>query len=329
MKLTAYLARQKTALALWAVTLALFWLLGWLYALPVEPLAYPSALSVVIGLLVLTADYLKTARRCRDVERVARDPAEALPRLPEPADEFEAAYQTALHTMAKRQAATENAARAAHDDELDYFTLWAHQIKTPLAALRLLLQSEPGAAQRAEWEAELLRIEQYVGMVLGYLRLHSDSNDLVLSRIALDPVLCRAIRQFARLFLLKKLTLRYEGTSAFAVTDAKWLGFIVEQLLSNAIKYTPPGGTITLDAGDGYVTVKDTGIGIAPEDLPRIFEKGYTGCNGRAEPGATGLGLYLSATAARKLGAALTAESEPGHGAEFTLLFPNPPSLYE
>lgn len=105
-------------------------------------------------------------------------------------------------------------------------------------------------------------------MVLGYLRLGSETNDLVLAKTPLDPVVRQSLRRFARMFILKKLTLVYNGTDAAPVTDAKWVGFILEQLLSNAVKYTPAGGTVTVLADGRMLTVADTGAGIRPEDLP-------------------------------------------------------------
>ena len=126
------------------------------------------------------------------------------------------------------------------EDLTDYYTLWAHQIKTPIAAARLLLQEDPGAVS-GEVEVELLKIEQYVEMVLGYLRLDSDSTDYVFRDTDLDDLVRQAVRKFARMFILKKITLDLRETGRHVVTDGKWLSFVVEQVLSNALKYTPPG----------------------------------------------------------------------------------------
>ena len=118
----------------------------------------------------------------------------------------------------------------------------------------------------------------------------------------------------------KKLRLVYEPVGRSALTDEKWLSFVLEQVLSNAIKYTSEGGvTIRLDEPLTLV-VEDTGIGVAPEDLPRIFERGYTGLNGRADKSATGIGLYLCRAVMRKLGHEIAAESEPGRGTRIRLM---------
>jgi hypothetical protein len=167
--------------------------------------------------------------------------------------------------------------------------------------------------------AELFRIEQYVEMVLSYIRLGSSQNDFVIKQYELDDIIRQAVRKFAPQFVHERIRLIYEPVSTHVVTDEKWLLFIIEQIISNAIKYSP-NGTVTIAVSDKQVlSVSDTGIGIAPEDLPRIFEKGFTGYNGRADKKATGLGLYLCRQAAEKLGIRIWAESMPGAGSTFYL----------
>ena len=184
--------------------------------------------------------------------------------------------------------------------------------------MQMTLQGEDTPEHRA-LEAELFRVRQYAEMALTYLRLGEGASDLLIRPVALDGVIRQAVRKYAALFVQKRLTLAYEPTDAVALTDEKWLSFILEQLLDNAVKYTPTGGvTITVTAGK-VLQVADTGIGVAAEDLPRIFEKGFTGYNGRADKTATGLGLYLCRQAADKLHHRLWAESEPGRGSVFCL----------
>jgi hypothetical protein len=141
----------------------------------------------------------------------------------------------------------------------------------------------------------------------------------VIQEYELDDIIRQAVRKFAPQFVHGRIRLVYEPVSVRVLTDEKWLLFLIEQLLSNAIKYTPKG-TVTITVSPGKVlTVSDTGIGIAPEDLPRIFEKGFTGYNGRADKKATGLGLYLCKQTADKLGIRLWALSKPGEGSAFFL----------
>ncbi len=192
----------------------------------------------------------------------------------------------------------------------DYYTLWAHQIKTPIAAMRLLFQEEP----RPELEGELLKIEQYVEMVLGYLRLGSDTTDYVLRSCDLDGLIRQSIRKYARLFILKKISLDFRETGKTVLTDEKWLAFVVEQILSNSLKYTPEGGRIRIYGDGETLVIADSGIGIQPEDLPRVFEKGFTGYNGREDKKSTGIGLYLCSQVMDRLNHGVSIASRPGQG---------------
>ena len=143
---------------------------------------------------------------------------------------------------------------------------------------------------------EVFRIEQYVDMVLQYLRLDSTAKDLVLQRCQLDAVVRQTVRKYAKLFILKKIQLVFQETKWEVLSDEKWLCFLLEQLLSNALKYTPEGGKISIFLdGETNLVIADTGIGIAPEDLPRVFEKGFTGNNGRMDKKPTGIALPLPA----------------------------------
>ena len=152
------------------------------------------------------------------------------------------------------------------------------------------------------------------------VRLDSDSSDFLLRRCDLDAILRPAVRKFAPQFIRRHLTLRYEPVGKTVLTDEKWLGFVIEQVLSNAVKYTPEGGTVTVSCTDApALLISDTGIGVEPEDLPRVFEQGFTGYNGRADKKATGLGLYLCRRVCRKLGHTIAMDSRVGEGTTVTI----------
>ena len=151
-------------------------------------------------------------------------------------------------------------------------------------------------------------------MVLAYLRLDAGSTDYVLREYELDPIVRGAVKRFSAEFIERRLALDFHPTGARVLTDEKWLSFVLEQLLSNALKYTPAGSVSVYREGEATLCIADTGIGIAPEDLPRIFEPGFTGLNGRADKRASGLGLYLCRRVCENLGHRITAESEPGKG---------------
>ena len=236
----------------------------------------------------------------------------ALP-LPPARGLLEEDYQTLLQAVCRDRArlAAENESRFR--ELTDYYSLWVHQIKTPIAAMDLLLQ-EDDSPHRGELEMELLKIGQYVEMVLSYLRLDSDSTDYVLREYPLDDILRQAVRKFAKMFILKKITLDFQETGKTVLTDEKWLLFVVEQVLSNALKYTPAGGTIRIYGDGATVVIADNGIGIREEDQARVFEKGFTGYNGRADKKSTGIGLYLCRQVMDRLNHGISLTSRPGQG---------------
>ena len=237
--------------------------------------------------------------------------------LPEPWPGVEEEYQSLL-TILRRQCGALSVENAeSQQNMVDYYTLWAHQIKTPIAAMKLLCQ-EVDSGRGREMTAELLRVEQYVEMVLHYLRLESESTDYVIRETEIDPLLRQAARRYAPLFIRSRVALQLEETGLRVLTDGKWLGFVVEQLLSNAVKYAP-GGSVRVYAEGETLRVADNGIGIAPEDLPRVFERGYTGKNGRLERRSTGIGLFLCREVCRRLGHGITITSRPGEGTEVRL----------
>ncbi len=224
-------------------------------------------------------------------------------------EDYNAIIQTILVNY-KNQCAKAEASRL---DMMDYYSTWVHQIKTPIAAMRMKLQLEDTDSNRALL-TDLFHIEQYVEMVLCYIRLDSESTDFVLKKYNIDWILKESIHKYAGEFVHKRLSLEYKPINRQVLTDEKWLSFIVEQVLSNAIKYTNKGSVTILLNDEDILIIRDTGIGISSEDLPRIFEKGYTGYNGRLHKKSTGLGLYLSKKAANKLSCRMWVESELGKG---------------
>ena len=283
-----------------------------LYHLPLAAVWYPSALCLLLGLFVLLLDFRKVRARHLALRQLLAGLPELPERLPPAASVPEEDYRALVTALGEEHRRLQTQTDSRYRDMLDYYTLWAHQIKTPIASMRLTLQQEDSALAR-QLTQELSRAEQYVEMVMVYLRL-TDGSDFVLRECALDAIVRQAVRRFAGEFISRRLRLRYEPLNETCVTDEKWLLFVVEQVLSNALKYTRTGEiSITMEHPKTLV-IRDTGIGIAPEDLPRIFEKGYTGYNGRGDQKASGLGLYLCRTICKKLGHSISALSAPGEG---------------
>lgn len=292
---------------------AVFAVVLFLSGLPAEPVRYAALLCAVGGVVCALPGYLQYRRRYKAAELVLQGLPEAVDRLRAPSGAVEEAYDAALRRLCAMLAKSETDRQRQRIENADYFTMWIHQIKTPIAAMQLILREQDDARSR-ELLAELFRIDQYAEMALTYARLESPTTDLVLRRCAVEPIVRSVVRQYAGQFVRRHVALRCEIEPVCALTDEKWLAFILGQLLSNAVKYTE-NGTVTVRVTKELVlSVSDTGIGIAPEDLPRIFEKGFTGYNGRAGRKSTGLGMYLSRCAAEKLGHRISVQSAPGQG---------------
>ncbi len=315
--LSAYLREKRRTLLGFMLFLVIFGVVYDLYAAAWEAYFYAAGLCVLTGLTAAAVQFVRFCRRYGERRVKAAAVEQEYMSLPTPETLAEADYQAMVAELGRRCRELSTAFETERQDSLDYYTTWVHQIKTPIAVMEMILRCEDTEEHRA-LSAELFRIEQYVEMALSYIRLGS-ANDLVLQEYPLDGLIRQSIRKYAPQFIRQKLRLTYEPTDVTVLTDEKWLCFILEQLLSNAVKYTRQGGVTIEVSPEKVLTIRDTGIGIAPEDLPRIFEKGFTGYNGRADKKSTGLGLYLCRQAADKLGIRITAASEPGAGTAVSL----------
>ena len=312
MSMGKYLKQRRKWLLLLACCVLVFAVSFLLYHLPLAAVLYPSVLCAALVLGWFLADYRKQREKKKRLTHLAALPDDLTERLEEAPGSLEEAYETIIRNLSQREQDFRREQQRREADRADYYTTWVHQIKTPIASMYLSLENEDSPLSRSLGE-ELQRIEQYVQMVLTYQRLDSVDTDYVFRECPVDPLVKGALRKFAAQFIRKGIRLDYTPTQKSVVTDEKWLSFVVEQLLSNALKYTPQG-TVSIYLEADCLCIRDTGIGIAPEDLPRIFERGYTGCNGRSDKKASGLGLYLCRRICNNLGHALTAESTPGVG---------------
>ena len=287
---------------------------AFLYDIPAEPVIYGGILCTLIMLLFFWDGYCKYARRREMLLQILNNSFLEEKMFPEPFDETEKLYQEIVKNFNSLRMKAEGGKRRFYEELTDYYTMWVHQIKTPISALRLLLQENKEENKAAL--SELFKIEQYVEMVLGYLRTEDISADMSFQEYELDRLIKEQIHKYARIFVGKKLTLHYEGVKECVLTDGKWLGFVIGQIFSNALKYTKQGGISVYMSPDRAHTlvIEDTGMGIRQEDLPRVFEKGFTGHNGREDNRSTGIGLYLCVKIMKKLNHEITIESTPGKG---------------
>lgn len=224
-------------------------------------------------------------------------------------------------TLALRAAKEEEA--AAKRQQLDYYTVWAHQIKTPIAACTLLLDELPDSTLRRELDTELFKIKQYTDYVLHYLRVETFHQDLIPKAVSLRAVVNELLKKYSIFFIRKQLRLELHISEQFVFfSDEKWLSILIEQLLSNCLKYTPTGQTILIYQLGRQLVIGDTGIGIRPEDRHRVFERSFTGYNGHSASVSSGLGLYLAGVIAKRLHIHIHLSSEPSVGTLYSLTLP-------
>lgn len=280
-----------------------------LFEMPLITVLYPVVLSILILLIVGFIDYKLMVYKHNQLKQESFSETQNL---------LERDYQEIIEKLREEEKIHTRKTTSDYNNMVEYYTVWAHQIKTPIASMRLALQSEDSDFAR-RLGGDLNRIEEYVEMVLTFLRLDSDSTDYVLKEINLDDIIRPSIRKFSRDFILKKLSMDFKPTEKNVLTDEKWLAFVIEQVISNAVKYTSTGGIKIYMEDQSCLCIEDTGIGIAAEDLPRIFENGYTGFNGREDKRASGIGLYLCRRICENLGHKITAESVQGVGTKIKI----------
>lgn len=326
-----------------------------------QDVVYAAVLDAMIIIITVLAGFLGYSSKVKALSNALERPVEEQAQLPEATDDVEILYHRLLENQSIARSESESSAAIRQSQMRDYYSMWVHQIKTPISAMKLLLEAEReelgqlicddeqsqchigdmtggniGAALKqqaaltelsdnvASFEDELFRIEEYVSMALQYQRVSSTENDFVLEKVSVDGVIRDTIKKYAKIMIRRHIGINYSGTGQEVYTDGKWLAFMLEQILSNAIKYTPQG-VVTIETAEEkdrfFITIKDTGIGIKAEDLPRVFEKGYTGYNGHADKKATGIGLYLCRQMADKLGHTIRMESEIGKGTKVWIGF--------
>ncbi len=308
--------------------------------IPLAEIGYGIFISLFLLLILLIFDAMRYYRHYQKVKELEHTIMLSADRMPETMDLLETEYQKLLRILSDEYAGVQSRAAEKQKNMQEYYAMWVHQVKTPIAALRLLLQNKNDEGKMTEELSELFGIEQYVEMALQYQRLDSETTDFVFETTDLDEIIRTSVKKYARQFIAKKISLSYEPVGVAVITDKKWLSFVIEQVISNAVKYTKTGSIkIYLEDGDGTMSVplqknshgkgdseengstnsvrlviEDTGIGIRAEDLPRICEMGYTGCNGHGGQHSSGIGLYLCSRILKKLGHTFSITSKEGEG---------------
>lgn len=316
----SYIKKNLKIYLLLIVFIFIFILIFYLYNLPFEALFYSGSLCFVVTLIASIIEYNNYRKSYIDLKYLESNILNSMEDLPRSLDIRVEYYQKIierLHNEVERLKIEDN---KKMEDLADYYSMWIHQIKTPIAAINFLLDNEEIDVKA--FRQELFKIERYVEMVLTYIRLGSETSDYVITSINLDEVVRENIKKYATLFINKKIKLNYVSHETYVISDKKWLGFAFEQLLSNAIKYTKSGGEISINISESKLIIEDNGIGIYEEDLPRIFEQSFTGLNGRYEKKSSGLGLYLCKKTLDKLQHKIEITSEVNKGTKVIVSFP-------
>lgn len=370
-----YLKNKKSNIIQVVLAYVVLLLVIWLYNLPYyEALSFGIELYGALYIVYLIYDYSVFADKIRTLERnIKTDDIQNIA-LPDKKNDVEALYADIIIKLHEQKRKQYDAGVEASRNLKDYYACWAHQIKTPIVAAKLIIQSLDDVVRNLEntsWgnfcnecydkryddlknnqsnekngdndleklnrklnelSHEMFRIEFYTDAVMDYLRLEDISSDYEFKLCRLDTAVKKAVKKFAPQFIGRHISLHIEQIEDSVCTDSKWLGFIIEQLISNAVKYSKDGGSVriyTLHGSDGIkknskddslqLVIEDTGIGISEEDIPRIMERGFTGYNGRLDKKSSGIGLYLCRKAADRLGFVITYDASYKNGTRVLL----------
>ena len=323
--LKSYLKKNIKVYILFIVFILIFFIMFYLYNLPLEALIYTGSFCFLAALIASFSDYANYKESYKKLNFLEQNILNDLDALPKSLDIRIDYYHKIIEKLYEELEKLTQENRQKNTDMVDYYSMWVHQIKTPIAAMNFLLDNEE--VDQKILQQELFKIERYVEMVLTYIRLDSISSDYVITKINLDEVVKESVKKYASLFINKKIKLNYVSHETMVISDKKWLSFAFEQILGNSVKYSSAGGEIIIETCENKLVIEDNGMGIKEEDLPRIFEKGFTGFNGRYEKKSRGLGLYLCKKTLDKLGHHIEISSKVGEGTRIEITFPKEDTL--
>ena len=323
--LKSYLKKNIKVYILFVVFITIFFIMFYLYNLPLEALIYTGSFCFLAALVASFSDFVNYRESYKKLIFLEKNILNDLEDLPKSLDIRIDYYHKIIEKLYEELEKLTQENRQKNTDMVDYYSMWVHQIKTPIAAMNFLLDNEE--IDRKILQQELFKIERYVEMVLTYIRLDSISSDYVITKINLDEVVKDSVKKYATIFINKKIKLNYVSHETRVISDKKWLSFAFEQILGNSVKYSSAGGEIIIETCENKLVIEDNGMGIKEEDLPRIFEKGFTGFNGRYEKKSSGLGLYLCKKTLDKLGHHIEISSKVGEGTRIEITFPKEDTL--
>lgn len=320
-----YLKEKKFIILVFFLILLVFALIYSLYDVREEAIQYAGLLSILIVILFMVFDFIAYKNKLNDLRRIEEQIDISL--LPLSKIQTEKEYQRILNSLSKNYIEYDKRNQEDRKSLEEFFIMWTHQIKLPISALNTYIDSND-EINKVVLKGQIKKIQQYSDMVMAYIRLESEKSDLLFEEHDLDEIIKFVIKEFKLDFINKKLSLNFQPTGLKVITDKKWFTFALEQILSNAVKYTKVGGVSIAHEGMKLV-IKDTGIGIKEADLPRIFDKGYTGYNGRINSEASGLGLFLVKRTLDKLNHEISIESKLNEGTKVGIILTKKEELYD
>lgn len=328
LRIIDYLKMRWTNFILLVIACIMFPFVQYLFGYHVEAVLYSVEMLITIFAVLTIVDYLILKYKHNKLQERIQNLSVYSTHKIIPTNLLEKDYEDTIEKLYEMTKDIMNHVEVRYKNQIEYFTMWVHQIKTPISAMTLLVDDEQiDPTIRNSIRQEIFKVEQYASMVLEYLRIDNMSQDLILSPYELDSIVKKCVKKFSTIFIHKHNSLEIKELSSTVKTDERWLLFLLEQVLSNALKYTNQG-TIRIYEETALnnriaLVIEDTGIGIKEEDIPRIFEQGYTGFNGRMNQKATGIGLYLSKKVADKLSCKIQVSSKVRVGTKITIIFPS------
>ena len=305
--LNEYLKMKKTSIIGILGVYAILFVFVILYRIPIEVILYPFILTIVFVLMVLLFDYIKYKEKVNKISQICNDISSCYSVKINDKNIFDEYYLDIINELLKENRKQVSQIQKKVSDINDYFSIWVHQIKTPIASMKLKIDNEQ--MDLLQLASDLNRIDHYVDLVLSFLKFDEEKIDLYFRKTDVDRIMRESLKKFSNDFIIKKIRLDYKLSKREVLTDEKWLSFVFDQLLSNALKYTDKGTISIYYDGDSCLCIKDSGIGIALADMERLFEKGFTGYNGRQYKKASGIGLYMCKRMCDKLNIAISIES--------------------
>ncbi|MFC5605047.1 sensor histidine kinase [Sporosarcina koreensis] len=290
-------------------------------------LIYLNLLLMALFISFLLWRFKKETQYMRGLQHQAEDRSRDWQEgLPEPLFNRDETINDLLQQVAQDHLKKLSEMNAANLMESDYTAAWVHEVKAPLTSMKMTIDANRQDPAIRKVESDWLRVHLLIDRQLYISRLPSLNTDYVLEKIEVQQLITPEIRELRSWCIEKNIAVELEGEEREVLTDSKWCRFIIRQLLTNAVKYSPDGGTICIKAvhtteGHPVLSIKDAGPGIPSHDLPRIFDKGFTGGTGRLHNAATGLGLYLAQQVAKKIGISLSAQSGMNEGTTMNMTF--------